>query len=157
MTSCFFATHVHMGPDHWVAMYVRATPSPRWRLQWRPSEEPVENLAEDLVEDLVETLLMWLWVAKYSILMLPIEKFQAIWQCKWRHLMAKFLTDSSINLCKWRHLLAKFVTNKVTQVMVSTHGSVVLLAIIFMELNCCYDGHKKLMWIIPQHFHNNCG
>ena len=60
------------------------------------------------------------------------------------HLMGKF------NLCKWRHLLAKFVTNKVTQVMVSTHGSVVLLAMFFFYAKIV-NVYLAIVVIISEH------
>ena len=58
-----------------------------------------------------------------------IRKSQAIWQCMWRHLVAKFCTNARIfNKFMWHHLLTKFASYRVLPVMVSTHGSVVPLA-----------------------------
>ena len=82
-----------------------------------------------------------------------VAKFPTIIKCKWRHLVAKSITNASGVLwrakvlqiqvappggqisdkCMWRHLLTKFASFKVPPVMVSTHGSVVPLA---MFINC---------------------
>ena len=53
-------------------------------------------------------------------------KFLTNTNCKWRH---QFPTKARIsNKFMWRHLLTKFASYKVPPVMVSTHGSVVPLA-----------------------------
>ena len=55
----------------------------------------------------------------------------------WRHLVAKFCTNAIIsNKFMWRHLLTKFASYRVLPVMVSTHGSVVPLAMFFICLYC---------------------
>ena len=56
-------------------------------------------------------------------------------KCKWRHLVAKFCTNARIfNTFMWGHLLTKFASYKVLPVMVSTHGSVVPLAMFHLHL-----------------------
>ena len=59
--------------------------------------------------------------------------------CKWRHLLAKFLTNAISNQCMWHHLFTKFASYKVPPVLVSTHGSVVPLAMFLkMDVSECY-------------------
>ena len=58
--------------------------------------------------------------------------------------MAKFCTNARIsNKFMWRHLLTKFASYRVLPVMVSTHGSVVPLAMFFICAN---------FWVILGHF-----
>ena len=72
--------------------------------------------------------------------------------------MVKFLTNANwwphfflvSNKCMWRHLLTKFASYKVPPVMVSTHGSVVPLAMFnpFLET---FSNFPKDHWLTP-HF-----
>ena len=91
--------------------------------------------------------------------MMPKKKSQAIWRCMWCHLVAKYLTNAS-GATWWPnfvllqevctnarisnkfircHLLTKFSSYKVPPVMVSTHGSVVPLAM-FKSICFTYKG-----------------
>ena len=83
-----------------------------------------------------------------------MRKSQVIRRYNWRHLVAKFLTNASgttwwpnflliqvapsgvwiSNKCMWSHLLTKFAIYKVPPVMLSTHGSVVPLAMFVLKL-----------------------
>ena len=84
----------------------------------------VEGLVEDMFEDIADVTL----IAEDTKPILTDDANKEI-PSKWRHLVAKFCTNARIyKKFMWRHLLTKLASYKVPLVMVSTHGSVVPLA-----------------------------
>merc|ERR1712218_565348 len=96
------------------------------------------------------------WWPNYLLMQVAPPGDQIVYQYKWRHLVAKFLTNASgatwwpnfllmqlappggqiSNKCMWYNLFmfTKFASYKVPPVMVSTHGSVVPLAMFLLLL-----------------------
>ena len=105
------------------------------------------------------------WWTNFLLTQVAPPGGQILYLCKWRHLVAKFCTNAIIsNKFMWRHLLTKFASYRVLPAMVSTHGSVVPLAMfnpVRMEAECkvCKQRRESVNTQIAQSFrpfHFNC-